>query len=78
MEPLAIDIREAGRLTSLSPRTIRRHIKAGHIRSVRIGTRLLIRVDSLRDWINRNSSDEIRRRQELSNDDEPANSTRGM
>jgi excisionase family DNA binding protein len=55
MEPLAVDIREAGRLTSLSPRTIRRQIKAGRIRSVRIGTRLLVPFDALRDWINQKS-----------------------
>ena len=55
MEPLAVDIREAGRLTSLSPRTIRRHIKSGRIRGVRLGSRLLVPMRALRNLINRNS-----------------------
>jgi excisionase family DNA binding protein len=49
LEPLAVDVREAGRLTSLSPRTIRRHIKSGRIRGVRIGRRLLVPIDALRE-----------------------------
>jgi excisionase family DNA binding protein len=56
MEPLAVDIREAGRLTSLSPRTIRRYIKSGRIRAVRVGRRLLVPIDALRSVINQNSS----------------------
>ena len=34
MEPLAVDIKEAARLTSLSVRTIHRYIKTGGIRPV--------------------------------------------
>jgi excisionase family DNA binding protein len=56
MEPLAVDLREAGRLTSLSPRTIRRHIKAGRIHAVRVGRRLLVPISALRSLINQNSS----------------------
>jgi excisionase family DNA binding protein len=47
MEPLAVDVREAGRLLSLSPRTIRRHIKAGRIQALRIGSRVLVPVEAL-------------------------------
>jgi len=55
VEPLAVDVREAGRLTSLSPRTIRRYIKSGQIRAVRVGRRLLVPIDALRGLITRNS-----------------------
>lgn len=48
MEPLAVSIREAARLTSLSPRTIRRHIKSGRIRATRLGRRVLVTLDALR------------------------------
>jgi len=52
MEPLAVDVKEAARLTSLSVRTIRRYIKTGGIRPVvRIGRRLLIPIASLRALI---------------------------
>ncbi len=47
MEPLAVDIREAARLLSLSPRTIRRAIHQGRLRAVRVGRRLLIPVAEL-------------------------------
>jgi excisionase family DNA binding protein len=51
VEPLAVDVREAGRLMSLSPRTIRRHIKAGRIRAVLVGRRVLVPVGELRSLI---------------------------
>ncbi len=49
MEPLAVDIREAARLTSLSPHTIRWYARTGRIRSVRCGRRILIPVEALRE-----------------------------
>lgn len=48
MEPLAVDVHEAARLTSLSARTIRRHIRLGRLRVVRVGRRLLVPMESLR------------------------------
>ena len=42
MEPLAVDIREAARLVSLSPYTIRAYVKSGRLASVRVGRRVLI------------------------------------
>jgi excisionase family DNA binding protein len=48
VERLAVDVREAARLTSLSARTIRRHIKMGKIRVVRIGRRVLVNFESLK------------------------------
>jgi excisionase family DNA binding protein len=47
MEPLAVDIREAGRLLSLSARTIRRHIQSGRLQAVRVGRRVLVPVEAL-------------------------------
>src|SRR5205814_3025765 len=39
MEPLLVNVKEAGRLTSLSPYTIRAHIRSGRIEVVRVGRR---------------------------------------
>lgn len=44
MDPLAVDVREAGRLISVSPFTIRRHIKRGLLKAVRVGRRVLVPV----------------------------------
>lgn len=62
MEPLAVDIREAARLTSLSPHTIRAYIRKGkRIRAVRVGRRVLIPVAELerlvREGIRSNGND---------------------
>jgi len=51
MEPLAVDIREAGRLTSLSPHTIRAYVRKGKIRAVRVGRRVLVPIESLQDLL---------------------------
>jgi excisionase family DNA binding protein len=51
MEPLAVDIKEAARLTSLSVRTIRRYIKDSRIRAVHVGHRVIVPLDSLRDLV---------------------------
>jgi len=48
VEPLAVDVQEAARLTSLSQRTIRRYIQLGRLRAVRIGRRVLVPLESLR------------------------------
>jgi len=47
VEPLVVDVREAGRLLSVSPFTIRRMVKSGRIPSVRISRRLLIPLAAL-------------------------------
>lgn len=48
VEPLAVDIREAARLTSLSVRTLRRYVGLGRLRVVRVGRRILVPVESLK------------------------------
>lgn len=47
MEPLAVDVREAGRLLSLSPHTIRAYIRKSKLRAVRVGRRVLVPVAEL-------------------------------
>lgn len=48
MEPLAVDVREAARLTSLSVHTIRAYCgKKRRIRAVRVGRRVLIPIAEL-------------------------------
>ena len=42
MEPLAVDVREAARLLSLSPFTVRSYIRKGHIRAVKLGARVIV------------------------------------
>ncbi len=42
MEPLAVDIGEAGRLLGISPHTVRLYVRQGKIRAVRFGRRLSI------------------------------------
>jgi excisionase family DNA binding protein len=48
MEPLAVDFKTAGRLTSLSPYTIRAYVRAGKIRATRCGRRWLVSLEELR------------------------------
>jgi len=47
---LAVDVREAARLLSVSPRTIRRMLADARLRPVRVGRRLLVNVESLRRY----------------------------
>ena len=51
MEPLAVNVVEAGRLLSISPRTVRRYILEGRLRAVRIGRRVLVPLDCLRELL---------------------------
>ena len=51
MEPLAVDVREASRLTSLSVRTIRRYIAGGRLRATRLGRRVVVPLNALRALI---------------------------
>lgn len=48
MEPLAVDVPEASRLTSLSPFTIRAYVRSGKLQATRCGRRLIISVEELR------------------------------
>ena len=48
MEPLAVDVCTAAQLLSVSPHTIRKHIRLGRIDVLRFGRRVLIPVESLK------------------------------
>ena len=48
MEPLAVDVREAARLLSISPFTVRTHIRKGRIVASKVGSRVVISVDEVR------------------------------
>ena len=42
MEPLAVDVKEAGRLLGISQHTVRHYIRQGKINPVRYGTRITV------------------------------------
>ena len=42
MEPLAVDVKEAGRLLGISQYTVRHYIRQGKINPVRFGTRITV------------------------------------
>ena len=47
MDQLAVDVREAGRLLSISPYTVRAYIRKGYIRSVKVGARVIVPVEEI-------------------------------
>jgi excisionase family DNA binding protein len=49
--PLSVSIKEAATLLAVSPNTIRRHIAAGKLASVRLGRRRVVPLDALRKLI---------------------------
>jgi len=56
MEPLAVDVREAARLTSLSVFTIRRYIRRGILPAIRVGRRVIVPTEALRMLIREGGS----------------------
>lgn len=51
LPPLAVDVREAARLTSLSTFTIRRYIRRGQLRAIRLGRRVVVPLESLENLV---------------------------
>jgi excisionase family DNA binding protein len=49
--PLAVSPAEAGRLVGVGRTTIYAAISSGELRSLKIGTRRLVAVDALREWL---------------------------
>jgi len=49
--PLAVSPAEAGRLAGVGRTTIYAAISSGELRSLKIGTRRLVAVDALREWL---------------------------
>ena len=51
MERLAVDVKKAAEMTSLSPHTIRLYIRKGILPVSRVGRRVIISVDALRKLV---------------------------
>jgi excisionase family DNA binding protein len=49
-EPDYVDLREGARRLSISERTVRRLVASGQLPAVRVGRRVLLRVDELREY----------------------------
>ncbi len=57
-DPLLVDLAECARqLGQISTRTVRRLIDANSIRSVRVGRRLMVTMESLREYVNHKNVD---------------------
>lgn len=51
MERVTLSVRQASELTSLSERTMKRIVARGDVKSVMIGRRRLVFMDSLQDFL---------------------------
>jgi len=51
---LAVSPNEAARLCSIGRTTLYAALSSGNLKSVKIGTRRLITIDALRDWLKKN------------------------
>lgn len=57
LAPLAVAPGEAARLAGLGRTTVYEAIGTGELRSIKIGSRRLIMVEAIRDWLNSNAVD---------------------
>jgi excisionase family DNA binding protein len=48
---MTVTVAEVAETTGLSPKTVRRHIASGRLKSVLVGGRRLVKVDDLRRFI---------------------------
>lgn len=53
---LAVSPNEAARLCSIGRTTLYAALSSGELKSVKIGTRRLIMIEALRDWLKRNET----------------------
>ncbi len=53
---LAVSPNEAARLCSIGRTTLYGALSSGELKSIKIGTRRLITLDALRDWLQRNET----------------------
>ena len=51
MEPIAVDVNTAAKITSLSPHTIRNYIRTGKLKASRCGRRVIIPVKALSELV---------------------------
>lgn len=59
LEPLAVSASEAARLLGVSRPTIYQYINRQDFPSFRLGNRTLVSVDGLREWIRRQTMEEV-------------------
>ncbi|WP_417729550.1 helix-turn-helix domain-containing protein [Roseovarius sp.] len=53
---IAVSPNEAARLCSIGRTTLYAALSTGDLKSIKIGTRRLIALDALRDWLKRNET----------------------
>jgi excisionase family DNA binding protein len=56
-QPLAVSFREAAQITSVSRSTLRRYAKIGRLRTVRLGRRVIVPFEALKDLIQEGSGE---------------------
>ena len=56
---LAVSPNEAARLCSIGRTTLYAALSSGELKSVKIGTRRLITLEALRDWLKRNEASTV-------------------
>ena len=56
VQVIAVSPNEAARLCSIGRTTLYAALSSGELRSVKIGTRRLITMDALKDWLSQNET----------------------
>ncbi|MEM7057735.1 MAG: helix-turn-helix domain-containing protein [Pseudomonadota bacterium] len=54
LQPIAVSPNEAARLSGIGRTTLYAALSSGDLRSIKIGTRRLISVDAIREWLRQN------------------------
>ena len=54
LQPIAVSPSEAARVAGVGRTTLYAALSAGDLRSIKIGTRRLITLDAIRDWLSQN------------------------
>jgi excisionase family DNA binding protein len=57
MQVIAVSPHEAARLCSIGRTTLYAALSSGKLKSIKIGTRRLITIDALKDWLHKNEQD---------------------
>ena len=57
MQIIAVSPNEAARLCSIGRTTLYAALYSGKLKSIKIGTRRLITIDALKDWLKQNEQD---------------------
>ncbi|WP_419903522.1 helix-turn-helix domain-containing protein [Kiloniella sp.] len=55
--PIAVSPDEAARLAGIGRTTLYAALSSGKLKSIKIGTRRLITIDALKDWLQQNEQD---------------------